>query len=317
MLVGRRCPGIRTCPRHRTKNHAARAGGTHEIRGTTRTLRSDGDLGWPDAVAHARGRSIDIEESNELPIHTDTRAMTGTGRNPWVAVDVSTDPVAHARVLARAHERSLAGAETPVGVRDLVADSWKRSLAAGVAPEAIGPPVVLSDEELERARERSPLAPAIDAILDTLSSLDAEARHVVAIGDADGDRPRALPDRRHLVADRDRPDHDLPAAGADRDQARFGHVRPAGVAADVVDERTGESVQQGQGLLVLKRPWPGMLRTLYGDDDRYVETYWSRFGPETYLVGDRRARQGRRGGRRGTVRRAHRTGDRRVRHPTG
>jgi acetyl-CoA synthetase len=59
-----------------------------------------------------------------------------------------------------------------------------------------------------------------------------------------------------------------------------------GVVADVVDESTGESVAQGQGLLVLKRPWPGMLRTLYGDDDRYVETYWSRFGPHTYLVGD-------------------------------
>ena len=59
-----------------------------------------------------------------------------------------------------------------------------------------------------------------------------------------------------------------------------------GVVADVVDETTGESVEQGQGLLVLKRPWPGMLRTLYGDDERYVETYWSRFGPDTYLVGD-------------------------------
>jgi acetyl-CoA synthetase len=59
-----------------------------------------------------------------------------------------------------------------------------------------------------------------------------------------------------------------------------------GVVADVVDETTGESVEQGQGLLVLKRPWPGMLRTLYGDDERYVETYWSRFGPETYLAGD-------------------------------
>ncbi|HEY2650488.1 MAG TPA: acetate--CoA ligase [Solirubrobacteraceae bacterium] len=59
-----------------------------------------------------------------------------------------------------------------------------------------------------------------------------------------------------------------------------------GVVADVVDEATGESVEQGQGLLVLKRPWPAMLRTLYGDDERYVETYWSRFGPETYLVGD-------------------------------
>jgi acetyl-CoA synthetase len=59
-----------------------------------------------------------------------------------------------------------------------------------------------------------------------------------------------------------------------------------GVVADVVDESTGESVQQGQGLLVLKRPWPAMVRTLYGDDERYVETYWSRFGNRTYLVGD-------------------------------
>ena len=59
-----------------------------------------------------------------------------------------------------------------------------------------------------------------------------------------------------------------------------------GVVADVVDETSGESVEQGQGLLVLKRPWPGMLRTLYGDDERYVETYFSRFGNDTYLVGD-------------------------------
>jgi acetyl-CoA synthetase len=59
-----------------------------------------------------------------------------------------------------------------------------------------------------------------------------------------------------------------------------------GVLADVIDEHTGDSVEHGQGLLVLKRPWPGMLRTLYDDDDRYVQTYWSRFGPDTYLVGD-------------------------------
>jgi acetyl-CoA synthetase len=59
-----------------------------------------------------------------------------------------------------------------------------------------------------------------------------------------------------------------------------------GILADVVDEDTGESVEYGRGVLVLKHPWPGMLRTLYGDDERYVKTYWSRFGPETFLVGD-------------------------------
>jgi hypothetical protein len=130
-------------------------------------------------------RSIGAEESDGQPIDMVSGAVTGSARNPWVALDVSTDPIAHARALARAHERSLAGASAPVGVRELVADSWKRSLAAGVAPEAPGAPVVLDDEELQQARDRSPLAPAIDAILAALSGLDAEARHVVAIGDAE------------------------------------------------------------------------------------------------------------------------------------
>ncbi|MDP9399723.1 MAG: acetate--CoA ligase [Actinomycetota bacterium] len=60
-----------------------------------------------------------------------------------------------------------------------------------------------------------------------------------------------------------------------------------GIDADVVDESTGEPVEPGkQGLLVLRRPWPGMLRTLYRDDERFVETYFSRMGRETYVVGD-------------------------------
>ncbi len=59
-----------------------------------------------------------------------------------------------------------------------------------------------------------------------------------------------------------------------------------GIQAEVVDEKEGEPLDDGQGLLVLKRPWPSMLRTLYKEDDRFVETYFERFGKETYLVGD-------------------------------
>jgi acetyl-CoA synthetase len=59
-----------------------------------------------------------------------------------------------------------------------------------------------------------------------------------------------------------------------------------GISADVVDERDGKPVDDGQGLLVIKRPWPSMLRTLYREDDRFVETYFEKFGKETYLVGD-------------------------------
>jgi acetyl-CoA synthetase len=59
-----------------------------------------------------------------------------------------------------------------------------------------------------------------------------------------------------------------------------------GIAAAVVDEREGEPIDEGQGLLVLQRPWPSMLRTLYKEDDRFIETYFEKFGKDTYLVGD-------------------------------
>jgi acetyl-CoA synthetase len=59
-----------------------------------------------------------------------------------------------------------------------------------------------------------------------------------------------------------------------------------GIAAEVVDESEGKPVDEGQGLLIIRRPWPSMLRTLYKEDDRFEEVYFSKFGKETYLVGD-------------------------------
>ncbi len=63
------------------------------------------------------------------------------------------------------------------------------------------------------------------------------------------------------------------------------HPFPA-VRAEVWGESDGERVENGQGLLVILRPWPSMLRTLYKEDERFVETYFQRFGPTVYLVGD-------------------------------
>jgi acetyl-CoA synthetase len=59
-----------------------------------------------------------------------------------------------------------------------------------------------------------------------------------------------------------------------------------GVEAQVLSESTGEPIAEGQGLLVLTKPWPSMLRTLYKEPDRFLTTYFERFGKETYLVGD-------------------------------
>ena len=54
----------------------------------------------------------------------------------------------------------------------------------------------------------------------------------------------------------------------------------------MVDEKSGDDAGTDQGLLTLRRPWPGMLRTLYGDHDRFIETYWDKFGRDVYFVGD-------------------------------
>lgn len=60
-----------------------------------------------------------------------------------------------------------------------------------------------------------------------------------------------------------------------------------GIMADVVDEDGNSCGPNEDGYLVIKRPWPGMLRTVYGDPDRYVEQYWSRYADQGwYLTGD-------------------------------
>jgi acetyl-CoA synthetase len=57
-----------------------------------------------------------------------------------------------------------------------------------------------------------------------------------------------------------------------------------GITADLVDA-AGTVVLKGGGFLTIPDPWPGMLRTIYGDDQRYRDTYWSRF-PGRYFAGD-------------------------------
>ena len=60
-----------------------------------------------------------------------------------------------------------------------------------------------------------------------------------------------------------------------------------GVLADVVDEDGNPCADNEEGSLVIKHPWPGMLRTVWGDPDRYVEQYWSEFSKQGwYFPGD-------------------------------
>jgi acetyl-CoA synthetase len=58
-----------------------------------------------------------------------------------------------------------------------------------------------------------------------------------------------------------------------------------GVEADIYDEHGQPAAPGEEGFLVLKQPWPAMLRTIYKDPDRYVQQYWSRY-PGVYFTGD-------------------------------
>ncbi|MCC6223338.1 MAG: acetate--CoA ligase [Thermoleophilia bacterium] len=59
-----------------------------------------------------------------------------------------------------------------------------------------------------------------------------------------------------------------------------------GISPRIVDEQ-GNPVERGTGgFLIVEKPWPGMFRTLFGDDERYVRTYFSKYGPSVYVTGD-------------------------------
>ncbi len=168
-----------------------------------------------------------------------------------------------------------------------------------------------------------------------------------------GDRRRPLPDRRHLVADRDRRDHDLAAAGDHRDQAGLGddalprgrgrgrrrerggagrrRPGPAGpqaaLAVDAAHPLQGGRPLRRDLLLPLRQgDLPGRRRRPQGRGrlllgDRADRRRRQRLRPPALdrrgRVGDRRPRESRRGGGDRPVRRGHRPGDLRLRHPAG
>jgi acetyl-CoA synthetase len=58
-----------------------------------------------------------------------------------------------------------------------------------------------------------------------------------------------------------------------------------GIQMDILTE-AGDSVEVGGGFLAITRPWPSMLRGIYGDPERYLSTYWSKWSKDVYFAGD-------------------------------
>jgi hypothetical protein len=114
--------------------------------------------------------------------------------NPWLAIDVATAPKEKAREVRRAWERFVGdgwerlagGAQAPI-VRGPIADSWRRSAAAGVDPSGVRVAPVVADADEASARwEIHPLADMAPLIRACLAATADESRHLIVVSDANG-----------------------------------------------------------------------------------------------------------------------------------
>jgi hypothetical protein len=107
-------------------------------------------------------------------------------QDPFIAIDAGTDLRAHARVLRRAWDSCLDGALESSGVRPVIAESWRRLAGAGLDPDVLRPRSALAPDELQRARELSPLADVMPALRACLQRFAEDAQHMMVVVDAHG-----------------------------------------------------------------------------------------------------------------------------------
>jgi hypothetical protein len=99
----------------------------------------------------------------------------------------ATDPVARARLLARIREAVLSGTPAPQQPRQVVSESWRRSLAARIDPErGTGPPTIFDRGEMSEIRAEHPLAETLPLLRETLVAIADEAVHMMIVTDAQG-----------------------------------------------------------------------------------------------------------------------------------
>jgi transcriptional regulator of acetoin/glycerol metabolism len=106
--------------------------------------------------------------------------------NPWVAVRPLGDRLAQARALRRAHEAFHSGRGVASQLRAVVAQSWRRSDAAGIDPIRHVAPIVMDERELADRWSRHPLYPVRPVLRDLLSGPTSESAHMLVISDARG-----------------------------------------------------------------------------------------------------------------------------------
>ncbi|WP_203898525.1 GAF domain-containing protein [Virgisporangium aliadipatigenens] len=105
--------------------------------------------------------------------------------NPWLALPAGADPFTRISEVGRAHERFVEGAAVGPPVREVVADSWRRTARARFGPDDMAP-IDLSDDALEEYRAAHPLARVLPLFRELLGDLAHDGDHLMAVCDAHG-----------------------------------------------------------------------------------------------------------------------------------
>ncbi|KOU63515.1 transcriptional regulator [Streptomyces sp. MMG1533] len=105
--------------------------------------------------------------------------------DPWVALEPGADPAEHMRMVRRAHETFTEVGTVPRPVRSVVADSWRRSVRAGVGPDGTAR-VELMDGDLGAYRAEHPLARVMPLFRELLGTFASDGEHLLAVCDAHG-----------------------------------------------------------------------------------------------------------------------------------
>ncbi|MGW2742403.1 GAF domain-containing protein [Streptomyces sp. NPDC001450] len=105
--------------------------------------------------------------------------------DPWVALEPGADPAERVRVLRRAHETFTTAGTVPRPVRNVVAESWRRSAQAGVGPDGAAS-VELTDGDLGAHRAEHPLARVMPLFRELMGTFAADGEHLLAVCDAHG-----------------------------------------------------------------------------------------------------------------------------------
>ena len=112
--------------------------------------------------------------------------MSGKPVRPRLAESLAPDPREQFRVLQQTHEAELSGSRSGVPSRSLIAESWRRSLAAHIDPDDFRPPTVYAPDDVADVRSAHPMHSVVPLLRKMLVDIADASHHIMIVTDAHG-----------------------------------------------------------------------------------------------------------------------------------